>query len=247
VPTAMRSYNSAFPRPRARNSATSLFSAHRTLSTSQCQTRFPIHKDISDDLDVMRPVLDLGSHALLELQDTFGNLPLHAAPSSRTPLEKVQILVEPSPGSLRVRNAGGLMPLQVALSITITRFDVVQFLLERLPGSVTSRDARGRTLLHLALAFMDPSMHRSYAGFIHEPVELWPDAVQVRDSSGLWPCHVAATAVATSKKGRPGGPGGPPRPAPAGAGARRAAPVARTAGIERRSPYKHEASWKRAG
>jgi hypothetical protein len=67
-----------------------------SMRTADHRGRLPIHhaagrrvrdKDISDDLDVMRLVLDLGSHALLELQDNNGNLHLHAALSWRTSLE----------------------------------------------------------------------------------------------------------------------------------------------------------------
>jgi ankyrin repeat protein len=151
---------------------------------------------LNNDLDVTRLVLERGSDALRH-QDISGNLPLHAAVASKAVLMKVWMLWEAYPGALQVGNAARQLPVQVALSAHHPSLDVVRFLLKRHPESVRAIDLKGRTLLHLAVRA--PSIHRrDDAGFVRRLAEQWPEAVQVRDSNGFLPFHVAALAAAAT-------------------------------------------------
>lgn len=126
-------------------------------------------------------------------QDMVGDLPVHAAlRSNDVHLPTVTYLVEQHPESLQVRNADGLLPVQLALSSRCSK-EAVEFLLQQRPESVEEMDADGRNLLHYLSDLPHPAstaVDDRYA-YLKLLVEHGPGAAGVRDKQGRLPIQVA--------------------------------------------------------
>jgi ankyrin repeat protein len=166
--------------------------------------RLPLHYAASrldgtttgeDAAELIRVVAE-GWPAAFGVADSDGNLPLHLALSGHASVDRVRAFVEPNPDALLRRNRAGWLPVQVALARDPpSSMDVVRLLIAEGPGALQDCDASGRVLLHY-LASLEP--RKALDGIDRDVVDKWPEALQVRDSAGLLPLHVAASATRPS-------------------------------------------------
>jgi Ankyrin repeat len=86
-----------------------------------------------------------------------GKLPVRRAAQTHSQALVQQLLAEPSPRSLRVRDAAGSTPLHVAVARQdYPPPDVVECLLDRWPGALQLRDKKGLLPMELAVASRAP-------------------------------------------------------------------------------------------
>jgi ankyrin repeat protein len=170
--------------------------------------RLPIHallEDLSTDGTSLRKALEqdvFGTEGVLEIitflvvqnpesrsaRNQDGDLPLHVACATSTPVEIVRFLVEPAPGSLSVpRTTDVALALHVALERGASSdTEVVKLLLERQdPVIMTLRNNAGETPLRVACRCGAPF------AIVQSLVDQDPSTIVARNNAGETALHVA--------------------------------------------------------
>jgi ankyrin repeat protein len=136
--------------------------------------------------DVVRVVLKAWTGALEERTGTCGSLPLHLACSeTNVEVDVVRLLADEFPEALREADGDGRLPLhRAALDSTD---EVVEFVMGQWDGALRARTKEGNQPLHEASA-----LRPNPTAVIRLFGERWPKALQVPDSKGRLPMHLAA-------------------------------------------------------
>lgn len=149
----------------------------------------PVHyaARYADEDVVLRLLFEQWPDSFMARTAATGALPLHLALASGQywMMDAVRLLVEQRPGSVRVADNDGALPLHAAVSHKLLK--PATYLVEKWPESVHVRDRAGSLPLHRAVARPDASFR-----IVNLLVEKCPDSLQAKDATGLQAFHVAA-------------------------------------------------------
>jgi ankyrin repeat protein len=136
--------------------------------------------------DVLRYLLAQWPSWVYE-RDINGNTSLHHAVRSMAKLEAVELLVRLCPGSIRVRNNQGSLPVHCALDQEDPSHEILEFLVRSWRDLVSESDNQGRRPIHVGLETNDPSVEA--VRFLARQ-GLGPAGQQ--NAQGQLPLHIAA-------------------------------------------------------
>lgn len=144
-----------------------------------------------DKLDVVRFLVERNPELVRE-RDAFGNTLAHfvAAACGDLSLNLLEFVFEAWPGSIRVRNASGDLPLHLLVAHEKPPSRYTALLLRRHPDAGRVRGSGGKCPLHAAVSVSYPSPNLS--NLVRRLLKLWSGAVRVRDADGNPPLIVAA-------------------------------------------------------
>lgn len=154
--------------------------------------------------DCIRELLR-ASPTLVDVRNHAGELPLHIALRSRSPVEVVELLLEFGPGAIKLKNVENDLPLRAAVRATQPS-EVVFLLLRKDPDAardfervkVTERVVKEPlrfyedTVLHLACK------HNAEKSVVEALLNVWPQAAREVDVNGKLPIFYACRSPTLS-------------------------------------------------
>ena len=146
------------------------------------KSNFPIF------IELVQVLLELFPQGL-KVRDNNGNLPIHFACSSNSPINVVKLLISTFPEGVREKTERGDLPLHSAC-MGHASVQLIQLLLDVYPNAAREKNQGGHLPFDLAVShsFFDPS--QSNLDIIKALYNSYPDAASIKTNSSL-PLHDA--------------------------------------------------------